>query len=156
MASIRRYKCLNPSCTGATSQNYTHIFGAMNNEAKCPACACIKLEDWGQGDSLGWEKIRSASSSVHDMSAFNRTNDSIQEMADRGGLSNMTNKDGKAVLGAQSHSGPTVAVGGIQVPMSAVQSGACVNVPSMAQKLTGKWNGSNGAGSLKSQTEVVA
>ena len=86
MASICRYKCLNPQCPGPGNKNYTNIFGAMNNDAKCPACGTLKLENWGAGSSLGWQKIVAANVHTHDMSAFKRTNDSIQQMADQGGI----------------------------------------------------------------------
>lgn len=60
----------------------------------------------------------------------------FRRIADRYGMTDMSNKDGKAIKAPSANtSGPSVNFGGMQVPMDAAASGACVNMPSMAKPL---------------------
>jgi len=155
MPHLRRYKCLNQECVGAASLSYTHIFVAFNDRAVCPSCESIKLEDWGESRSRkeGWERVQGAVTSHLKQSDAN-----LRRVAERYGMTDMSNKDGKGVKvnqSAQQQTGPTVNVGGVPVPIPAAASGACINMPNMAKTLTGSWSGAKEGNMLKGMTNVV-
>lgn len=89
MPSKHTYKCLNPRCKPSKSRPIT--FKAMNSpQPTCPDCGSIKLEDWGEAVnvmSVGGET--------------RRIDSELKSIASHHGMSNMSNKGGKAVKGGQ-------------------------------------------------------
>lgn len=157
MPARHRYKCLNMECPGPPRKACTGLFIAMNAPTpECPACGSTKLEDWG-GDPgrEGWCMARNAAPGASsDLKHDDRT---LRRIADRHGLTNMSNAGGKPVRQAATPAdGPKINYNGIDVPMVG-EKGACVNVPSMARPLEGTWKGAGTPSKmLKGMTNVVA
>lgn len=158
MPEKHRYKCRNQNCTPPSGLNHTGLFAAMNSPTPaCPACESIKVEDWGSTDRpMGWIKTQRAAPDA----AWKAKNSdqNFRRIADRYGMTDMSNKDGKAVKAHKSdNSGPTVNLGGIPVPLSAT-GGACVNIPSMSQpiKQGSVARSKTDSNMLKSMTSVIA
>ncbi len=134
MPARHRYKCLNNNCLSHTDQKKSMTFVALQSpQPTCPHCGAIKLEDWGEAiNHMG---------GLSDNSKNSDTN--FKRVADRYGLTDMNNKDGQAVkrpANSAPASGPTVKIGGIEVPISQAASGACVNMPNMAKSMTAPIN----------------
>ena len=131
MPARHRYKCLNPDCPSMTDAAKDMTFVALNMpQPTCPHCAAIRLEDWGEAVNI-----------MGGVSPATKSNDAgLRALAGRHGLTDMSNRGGKAVKSTSSPtaagSEPTVNVGGAAVPMSVAASAGCVNMPSMARKLT--------------------
>lgn len=106
----------------------------------CPACGSIRLED--QGEHKPYSPMISTGQSKE---RAKNTDDNFRRVADRYGLTDMNNKDGQAVKRSAPPpivAGPTVNIGGYQVPLSQAGAGACVNMPGMAQKIPSNPNAS--------------
>lgn len=129
-------------------------FIAMNMpQPTCPHCSAIRLEDWGEAINI----MGGSSAATQNSDA------SLRALADRHGLTDMSNRGGKAIKAnspppAASSNEPTVNVGGVAVPMSVAATGGCVNMPSMARKLTPATGtpSSTNAPKIGSMTKVVA
>lgn len=144
MPAKRKYRCLNPDCPGSGKRSCTGLFVAMNAPSpECPACGSMKLADWGEEPHgrEGWCVTRAAAPGVADL--VKHDDRTFRRIADRHGLTNMSNKDGKAIRVPKdvATGGPTHNFNGIEVPVAAKDQGGCINVPSMAQKLEGAWSG---------------
>lgn len=153
MPAKHKYKCLNPECGGT-------LFIAMNSPAPaCPRCDSIKSENWGQDNGpLGiYRSMRAGPTGLSETTRH--TDSTIQHMADRYGLSDISNKDGKAAKGRAmpAPTGPMVKVGGYEVSADAAAAGACTRLP-MTVPLKAAINSANSAKSpmLGGMTRVVA
>lgn len=152
-----KYKCLNENCPGSGKRGCTGLFIADAMLPECPACGSLKLEDWG--DAIGREGwIRVSSNSYGDPGASQGIDHELRKIADRHGLTDMSNKDGKPIRGAPqaNMTGPTQKFAGIDIPMDAA-GGACISLPQLAQPLKEKLGINNNASPmLGSMTKVVA
>lgn len=161
MPSRHRYKCLNPDCPSMTDARKSMTFVAMNSpHPNCPHCRCMKLEDWGEAINIGV-----ADSITH---ALNQgTDNNLQRIADRYGLSDMSNKDGQAVKRAaptpavdpKGDPAKLVTVGGYQVSADAAAVGGCVNMNNVTSPLSakiGEATPNKTSPMMKQMTNVVA
>lgn len=156
MPQRHEYQCLNQRCPSATNVYRAKKFTAMNDEAVCPQCGSIKLHDFGESGPVPEAPyVIGADSRAHSKNS----DANLKRVAERYGMTNMSNKDGRGVKAqpaAASFSGPTTKIGGIDVPVEAGISGACINVPQMAQSLSATWTGPGKTPNmLKSMTNVV-
>lgn len=135
MPARHRYKCLNyercPCYNGAS--NKIPVFVAMNSPMpQCPHCGARRLEDWGEAIETG---IIGGAARAH----IQNSDANLRRVAERYGLADMNNRDGQAVKraapSAPSSSGRTISVGGYQMPLESVASGACVNMPGLAKPI---------------------
>lgn len=161
MPERHEYQCLNPNCPSQTNTYRASTFIAMNDNAECPQCGAIKVAD------LGIPKPAPEAPYVIGAQArsdIKNSDKNLRRVAERYGMTDMNNKDGMAVKRAPSSSplvqmGPTVNVGGAQVPIDAAIGGACISLPGMAQKLKGTWSGAGspnaGMPSMAGMTNVV-
>jgi hypothetical protein len=129
MPARHRYKCLNPNCPSMTDKRKPMTFDAMNSPMPtCPHCASRRVQDWGE-----------AINHMGGLSDNTKNSDrNFRNVADRYGLTNMDNKDGRAVKRphvSPPTQGPSVKIGGIEVPAGMAAGAACVNLPGMAQKI---------------------
>lgn len=137
-------------------KNKSLTFVAMNSPMPaCPHCGAIRLQDCGEVMNI----MGGASDNTRNSDA------NFRRIADRYGLTDMNNKDGKAVRGAAAapSSGQMVSVGGIQIPMEQAMRGECINKPEMAQKIPTASKDSarrpvseKNRGLMKQMTKVVA
>lgn len=134
MPARHRYKCLNPNC-------FIVMFVAMNDHImECPKCSSRKVADGGE-TTFDEGYTQSSSVAFHSSdSAVKQSDANLRRIADKFGLTNMDNSGGQAVkraapTPAAQPNEPTVSVGGVAVPVSQAQSGACINLPELAQKL---------------------
>lgn len=88
MPARHTYKCLNPRCKPAKSRSITFV--TMNSpQPTCPDCGSIKLEDWGEAHNVGFIGGETR-----------RIDAGLKDIASHHGLTNMSNKGGKAVKGS--------------------------------------------------------
>lgn len=113
MPSKHRYKCLNPNCPGYTEKVRTPIFISMNSpQPTCPQCGSIKVEDWGEAIN----PMIGGQGGARQMDA------DMRQLADNLGMTNMSNKDGKAMKGgsatdAKGEMGHIRLPGGVTAPV---------------------------------------
>lgn len=160
MPAKHKYKCLNDNCSGSPRGiAYTGYFCATNAPTPvCPACGGMKLFDCGiTHGHEGWIKTARAAPGV--AAVIKHDDRTLRRIADRHGLTNMSNKDGKPIRLPKevAADGPKHSFNGIDVPIAAKETGGCINLPGMAQPLTGTWSGAGTPSKmLKGMTNVVA
>jgi hypothetical protein len=80
MPTYHKFRCLNPACG--------EIFNAWNNNAKCKKCNSIKVVD---------AEDRTKPYSFGNPGAGKRIDSTLNALAETHGLTDISNKDGKAV-----------------------------------------------------------
>ncbi len=152
MPARHRYKCLNPNCPSMTRKTKSMTFDAMNSPMpECPHCGSRRLEDWGVAVNV-----------MGGLSDNSKNSDqNFRRIADRYGLSDMSNKDGQAAkrpAPAPKSNEPTVKVGGLDIPASVAGSGGCVNLPHMAKPMKAQIGTAhaNPISSLRGMTQIAA
>lgn len=161
MPHRREYQCLNEDCKSVTSPYMVNSFEAMNDKAVCPHCDSIKLLDCGVAKEFDINKFGGAVIDSQARENIKSSNANLKRIAERYGMSDMSNKDGRGVkaqpAAQQQPTGPTTKVGGIDIPLSAI--GGCVNLPGMATPLKGTWSGAGtpqqGMPNMAGMTNVV-
>lgn len=142
------YRCLNSECPDG-KQEWFNGFVAMNSPMPaCPTCKSIRLRDDGIYTPPN-VMVSTGQAKAH----ADNTDNNFRRIADKYGLTDMNNKDGQAVKRAApvAQSGPTINLGGYQVPASAAAGGQCVHLPGMAQKIPS----SNGPGPVKRDSAMM-
>lgn len=151
MPASHRYKCLNPNCPSMTDARKSMTFVTMNSpQPECPHCGCLKLEDWGEAINI----MGGASENTQN------SDRNFRNIAEKYGLTDMNNKDGQGVKRAapSPENGPTVSVGGYQVPASVAGAGGCMNLPNVGVPMKAQVNQATPKNSpmMKQMTNVVA
>lgn len=120
----------------------------------CPTCKSIRLEDIGI-----FVRPNVMVSTGESRENAKNSDKNIRRIADQYGLTDMNNKGGQAIKRAAPApaSGPTVKVGGIDVPVSTAAGAGCINLPNMAQKLpvSGAARAPQQSAMMKGMTRVV-
>ncbi len=112
MPAKHAYKCLNyDRCPSYAKKNLQPFFTAMNSpQPTCPHCGSIKLEDGGVA-----RNIMSISGDTRRIDA------GLKDIAAHHGLTNMSNKDGKAIKGTAAAPAKgdfgAINVNGVNVPV---------------------------------------
>jgi hypothetical protein len=122
MPAKHRYRCLNPNCPSLTSKTASLTFVTMNSpQPTCPRCASIKLEDWGVATNV----------MVGVDGGGKQSDANLRRIADRYGLTDMSNKDGRAVKSAapaaKGELGSITLPGGVQAPVDYTPK--CSHIP---------------------------
>lgn len=151
MPAKHKFQCQNKFCNMA-------LFVALTAPTPaCPKCGAISVKDFGDTTlDLGYFQL--AGGGVITGKA-RQEEKSLRAVAESFGMTNMSNKGGKAVKSAavSPSGGPTVKVGGIDVPLSAAATGACVRMPGMSQSMKAPVGAGKTTASpmLSQQTRVV-
>lgn len=152
MPAKHKYRCRNQFCSIA-------LFVAMNAPTPtCPKCGSMKVEDDGDTTfDLGHTQTGGGVINSESRRVLQHDDRTLSRIADQYGVTDMSNKDGKPIRVPKeaSSDAPKINYNGMEVPMVGGK-GACVNMPGMAQKLTGTWTGGTSSAMLKSMTNVTA
>lgn len=150
MPAKHKFKCLNDNCN-------VRMFVSMTAPTPvCPKCRGIKTEDYGTTTyDLGYHQTSSFGIGT---GVLKQSDANLRRIADRYGLTDMSNKDGQAVKRPpkQQSTGEKVKLAGYEVPADA--AGSCHRL-GVTSKLKGpqiQEVNPNISPMLKQNTRVVA
>lgn len=157
MPAKHKYKCLNKNCS-------VSLFVAMTSPSpSCPKCGAVTTYDLGEtAYDLGYfqrTNFANQSNSSAAREVVKQSDANLRRIADKYGLTDMDNKDGKAVKRAAppSPAGAKVKLGGFEVDANAASMAGCQRLPVTA-KLAGpqiKEVNTNSSPMLKKMTRVA-
>lgn len=153
MPARHKYKCLNPNCNIA-------LFVTMNSPIPCcPKCGARRIEDFGE--TTFDEGYTQTSNFGISTGQVKQSDNNLRRIADRYGMTNMDNKDGRPAKRPKETpqgNGATVKIGGIDVPVSVAGGAGCINIPGMAQSMKAQVGVASSIASptMKQMTRIAA
>lgn len=117
MPRVHRYECLNPNCPEPEYKlAIPRLFRAFNNSPKCIFCESYKVNDFGEEPNASPGPVLEAPYASNGSAKY--IDSALRSEADRLGVTNMSNKDGKAVKSDQQGTYGTKRFYGTDVPLT--------------------------------------